>query len=548
LLSASSWFRNLRCRWPDSWSRAAKNAPPITSGQALASAFAIGIAVRLPFVLLADFPLNDGGLFYVMVRDLQAAGYALPAFTSYSGGGIPYAYPPFTFYLAGVLDSLGLVALVDSLRFLPLLANILTILAVASLAHVMLRSRVEATATVYAFVLLPHSFQWSIMGGGLTRSFGFLFAILALGQLYRFYLTPGRRRLTLTTLLSTLAVLSHLEMGWYLAFSSALLWVAFGRDRNRTAGSFVIAAGVLTLSAPWWFAVVARHGIAPFVAAFTQTGSPIAGFVRILTFSVTSETALTLIGGLAALGLAVSLLRGDTLLPAWLLVTFLLDPRSAQATAAPIIAMLAAIGMVRIVLPHLNRQAPPSDVHSPIHPPIHSSMLGSVILSAVLVYTAVMVFMANWPLLQPLARSERDAMEWIRANTSASSIFLTVGTAAWAADSSAEWFPAIANRRNLATVQGTEWLPRHADQVVWSGELLTCSQRGTECLDAWARLTALSWTHVYLPHSNRQSSPLYQSATDDSLWTLRNSLRRDLRYEVIYDGVGATVFRRLEGL
>ena len=37
---------------------------------AVAYALVIGLAAQLFFVLRTDFPLNDGGLFYSMVRDL----------------------------------------------------------------------------------------------------------------------------------------------------------------------------------------------------------------------------------------------------------------------------------------------------------------------------------------------------------------------------------------------------------------------------------------------------------------------------------------------
>ena len=56
-------------------------------------AVALGIGVRAYHVMSHDFPLNDGGLFFSMVRDLQAAHYHLPAFTSYNQAGIPLGTP-----------------------------------------------------------------------------------------------------------------------------------------------------------------------------------------------------------------------------------------------------------------------------------------------------------------------------------------------------------------------------------------------------------------------------------------------------------------------
>lgn len=66
----------------------------------------IGLAIQLPAPLQAIFPLNDGGLFYGMIIDLQAANYALPTYATYNSLTIPFAYPPLACYLTGWLADL----------------------------------------------------------------------------------------------------------------------------------------------------------------------------------------------------------------------------------------------------------------------------------------------------------------------------------------------------------------------------------------------------------------------------------------------------------
>jgi len=61
--------------------------------------------VRLAITLRSDFPLNDGGLFFSMARDLKRAHYALPGEKSYNGADLPFAYPPLGIYLAALADS-----------------------------------------------------------------------------------------------------------------------------------------------------------------------------------------------------------------------------------------------------------------------------------------------------------------------------------------------------------------------------------------------------------------------------------------------------------
>src|SRR5688572_22420328 len=111
-------------------------------------AVAAGVVVRAVHVLSAPFPLNDGGLFFAMVRDLQRADYLLPPFTSYNAADIPFAYPPLGFYLAGLLEQLTPLDLVDVFRWLPLAATSLTIVACWLLARELLPSRTAVVAAV----------------------------------------------------------------------------------------------------------------------------------------------------------------------------------------------------------------------------------------------------------------------------------------------------------------------------------------------------------------------------------------------------------------
>src|SRR5438270_13119567 len=54
--------------------------------------------VRVIRVASANFPLGDGGLFYLMVGDLQRSHFVLPAVVNYDGKHLPFSYPPFGFY------------------------------------------------------------------------------------------------------------------------------------------------------------------------------------------------------------------------------------------------------------------------------------------------------------------------------------------------------------------------------------------------------------------------------------------------------------------
>ncbi|MDQ3813475.1 MAG: hypothetical protein M3347_05935, partial [Armatimonadota bacterium] len=98
--------------------------PEVTQQQAitlfgLVLVTALGLYVRLYPALAVDFPVNDGGLFYLMTQELQRAGYALPLYTSYNSAQIPFAYPPLPFYVAAFITDVTGLSLLDVLHYLP---------------------------------------------------------------------------------------------------------------------------------------------------------------------------------------------------------------------------------------------------------------------------------------------------------------------------------------------------------------------------------------------------------------------------------------------
>src|SRR5687768_5996686 len=86
---------------------------------ALVMAMFLGGYIRFLPAFSGDFPINDGGLFYLMVQEVQRAGYALPAYTSYNGAQIPFAYPPFAFYLAAMVSDVTTWPVLEIIRFFP---------------------------------------------------------------------------------------------------------------------------------------------------------------------------------------------------------------------------------------------------------------------------------------------------------------------------------------------------------------------------------------------------------------------------------------------
>lgn len=521
-------------------------------------AIALGITIRATHVLAQDFPLNDGGMFYMMTLDLQRAAYHLPSVTSYNEAQIPFAYSPLGFYMVALLNDLTSLSLLELFRWFPLLVSSLLLVAFWLLAQELLPSRLTIIIAVAAFGVLPRSFIWLIMGGGLTRSLGLLFTVLTLHQLVLLYTRRRNHHAILATLCASLTVLSHLGTAPFLAISSALFFLFYGRHRHGLLSSLAMAAATIVLSAPWWGSVLLVHGLAPFRAAGATGGSILSSAVwqqlpaSLLHLELgTSEPILPVIGILALIGAIASLYQGRYLLPLWWAIILCCDTRAGTTYATIPVAMLMAFSITEVVYPLLQPLHRPLALYRP-----HLSLgqrlraariarreaaphLVMLTIAVLLSFTTGSALMHNpnlrgeLPVLESLTPAERQAMRWVAA-TRPENRFLVITGKGWEIDRTSEWFPALTGHVSVATVQGYEWLPN--DMFTLQRERYNAAQRCAHqpatCLTDWSQHYGIPFTHVYLPRLPR----------GECCANLRAALHEDPRYVLVYDGPGATIF------
>lgn len=523
-----------------------------TRGYALAicGVVALGFLVRAGFVLGSDFPLNDGGLFYQMVRDLQHAGYTLPQTTTYNEDNLPFVYPPLSLYIAGFVNGAGM-SLTDVLRFVPLAVSTLTIVAFFLLAREMLRSRAATVAAVAVFALVPRSFLWLIMGGGITRSFGLLFALLTMQAAHALYTRGGRRHAVAAAIFGALALLSHIEMAWFAAFTSAIFLLVYGRNRRALGSTAGVVAGVTALTAPWWALMVARHGASPFVAAFVAgSGASAKPLIVLIELRFTNELLFPIAMALGLLGAVACVAGRRYLLPAWLVTIALLDSRALGTDGAVPLALLAGIGVADVLLPLLLRVPALSLASGPGSPSRAGERVagGAVVavLGGALLFAFLTAMVSTPRQLTGLSMDERAAMAWSEQNTPASSRFLIVSGDQWSLDRTSEWLPTLAQRQSVVTTQGYEWRSRdgfRARRAAYD-DAQKCAGKDAACLAAWEGDTGAGFDYVYLP----KLAPRIDSQVEDEkecCAALRASLRGDAGYATVYDGPAATIFQRL---
>lgn len=448
----------------------------------------LGLAVRLAGPLTADFPLNDGGLFYQMARDLQNNDHRLPIFSTYNGGEIPFAYPPLAFYFYAILQQLSGISLLDLMRILPALISGLTILAFYWLARELAPDETHALWATLAFALLPRSFDWHIMGGGLTRAPGLLLALLALWRAWRLFVNPTLQNTALLALFTGLTALTHPEGLAHVVLSGMFFYIWKSRTPRGALYGLLAGLGGAILSSPWWLTVLTRHGVSPFFAALSAARADSLPLllrpVGLLQFDFTDERILPLFAVLGLIGLLYLLAQSRMALPLWFVSLYLLEPRSGTLYMMIPLSLAVAVALQDVLRPALS----PSRF-------AWTLLIGLTVLYGAFNALRIATHVAD---NLSLSSANRAAFEWIRTHTPETSRFLLLTGRHPLNDSVSEWFPALTARQSLLTVFGAEWRSDtpFEQRLVRYRILQQCQQQGLECLER--EMAGLQATHIYL--------------------------------------------------
>ena len=404
-------------------------------------------------------------------------------------------------------------------------------------------SRIHAAFAAFAFAFVPRSFEWMIMGGGLTRAPGFVLAILAVYFGVRFLKRGGRGWLGAGVCLG-LTVLTHPQAGLFAAVSLSLVTLAYARSRPAWWRMIAAAAVALLLAAPWLLLVVARYGPGPLFSAGGTSLNLIQSVFYLVTARLTEEPFWQLAAGLAVLGAVYSLATRRWFVPAWAAVLVLADPRAAATYVSVPLSLLVAVGLLDVVIARIGGVGGDL-VGAPDWPtPLLRRRSVRAVVASALAFAMVSASLAPHVLspMATLSADARNAMAWSRDALPTPARVVVVTGRFWYEDATSEWFPYLADRVSVATAQGYEWLGSAAwqRQVELSDALRDLANDTVSALEAWAAEYGEEYDFVYVP-----KGPLGGVRSDDDCCSaMRTTLRESLDYEVVYDDAGATIFRR----
>ncbi|MBL8089778.1 MAG: glycosyltransferase family 39 protein [Anaerolineales bacterium] len=492
----------------------------------LGIAFVGGVFIRFFPTLIVGFPINDGGMFLSMVRDLTASNYFLPKFTSYNQLQIPYAYPPFGFYFARIISDIFSISEINLLRFIPPFVNSLSIFAFYLLSSELLKSKSLGALSSAFYALTPGAYGWFVMGGGLTRSFGSLFLLLTVFVIYKLYQTGAKKYIGLGIAWGGLAVLSHPEAGIHTAATCILLWIIFGRTRQSFINSIFVAFGVLLFTSPWWLTVISYHGLNPFLSA-SHTGSFGVPFFVGVTKAIVGEGLIPVLVLLKIIGLILAVYKKRYFLLIWVFLPYLIEPRSAPSVTFYPLTMLIALAFAEAI-PFFFSRLQKINVEE-----IYKNKIYNFILLFVLVILFIDSSLYSFRLIgNSLKSAEIESMMWIKENISPDAKIISLtGNPSPEIDPFIEWLPALSERRNQSTIQGYEWLlgekffERYSDLA----ELQNCET--VTCVEEWSLRTELDFQFIVINQINESDSVNLSFADSEN-------------YQQIYKNDEVTVYQR----
>ena len=537
----------------------------------LITAILLGGLARFMPALVTRFPINDGGMFYTMTQELSANGYALPAATAYNGLDLPYAYPPLGFYLASFLADFGRIPLLGVFLWLPPLLATLTIPAFYLLARALLKDDLRAALASIFFALTPGGYGWHIMGGGITRSLGLVFLLLATFYVLRLFSartakspdrsaksldrsakSPDRSAkspdfarsretsesdmrsakspdFALAILFCSLAVLSHPEIAIQTAGLCAVIWLFCGRTRRGTLHAALVSLGVLVLTAPWWGTVLAQHGLAPFLSA-SQTGlHTSASWSKFFTDNFTLSGVFPFLVILRVIGLGCAFFKRQWLLLVLLVVPYLVDPRSAPAVSYLGFNLLSALAFLDAI-PYLVGRARKSQAATR---PLLEARTGVILLFALVFLQFLDCGLFNYRLINTtLTPADRQALAWARENLPPASDFLLVTTKPFSmSDPLQEWFPTLTGLRSQTTLQGLEWTlgGNFMGRLKDLAALQSCADLA--CVETWSARTGLAYDYLWIT-----------IVPDSTSAILAEEVRASADYRIVYESDAIVIF------
>ncbi|GAA0235423.1 hypothetical protein [Haladaptatus pallidirubidus] len=498
-----------------------------------------GICIFYFYVSSHSYPSFGAGLYLHIAERISENGYVLPeTIPGYTAEGVPFAYPPFMFYVSAVLlDVTGLDPFTIA-QYLPGLVSIAYLIPLYFFTRDLLGSRPQASLATLLVAVSPPVLQWHISAGGIVRAPALLFSLVGIYAGLQLFREADTRWLVPALVAFTLTILTHPMYTIFFVMSYLLLYVRFDRSFDGLLRGLFVGLGAVLLTTPWWSSVLIAHGSTVFTSAAGThggIGNTIPTLERLVEQQFNESPLLSIWHLTAVVGCIWLLLKREYFLPAWLLLIAVTieEARFVFLIAAFVSARFVFVGLI----PWLRRE-PFRILDREAVVTFSVALLVTVSLSGGALYaTGGMNAHAGSPSLPQFVNDgDVEAMEWTKKNTEPSAEFVVLGDAA-------EWFPQQTDRTMVVAPWGVEWKghQQYSTQLRQFRQLSRC--HSSNCLTVRLMQMDVHPDYVYIPKGTYTVRGMQREQPKEMMSRMMTSSQ----YHLAFENEEVAIFKLADG-
>jgi 4-amino-4-deoxy-L-arabinose transferase-like glycosyltransferase len=449
------------------------------------------------FKLRIGFPPGYAGFYAQMTEEVLKNNFRYPKFIPYYAvGGVPFAYPPLSFYLMAAIEKLLNIAPMTYILFAPSLFLGFTYIIFYFASKMLIKSRLGAFLATLLFISSSGIMGYHYSAEGMTRAPALLFVILCLYFLVRYH-TGDKRSLVFAAISWGLAALTHPS---YAVFGAiiAFVFIIFTKQRSLTDyfKRFVVFIFIgLILVSPWLMIVYYNHGISPLLNALPTHGTfsflgtfryfeRMYALAKAILFPSYEMVVLT---GTTMLAFVYFLLKRTYLYPVLLLLTFFFVGLEGQRFIAIVSALMSADFIKQTIFPVVLRQKSFTKFYS-------FSLILLIFFGSLLVFNRMTEITSYKLNFNPT--SVKDMSKWFDAHGKGSYVLVSSNEA------EQEWLPYILKMTPLVNTFGAEWMSDYTKQATMRQELNNCLDTSTTgCINKFLKSNNLNPNYLIINKS-----------------------------------------------
>ncbi len=512
-----------------------------------------------------DFPLQDGAWAYKMAEAVATGNYRIPQTALFDGRAFESFFPPLGVMLAVFIDRQTGGTLFDLFQTLPGQLSIVTVPLVYILSLRLTGAKWLSFTTALVFGFMPVTTNWMVVGSGIVRTPGYIFALLAIHQGYALLVWRNENHLLTTAILAAFAFLSDPESGYFVLYTLILMTLVLGRNRYSVINLVFVLTLLVMLGGIWLVPAMVVYGVEPYLSAAATVFRPSQILSPLLNTATafTGEPFIPVIALLGYLGFCLLIAKRRFFLPLWFIIIMILHTRSASAFMAIPLAFMAGAALHQLVIPLLLRSSQISyegglpllrfseraqlrqlNQHFYLLPVwvFGIALAGYIVFGA---YRGTQIVRERVIDEVELAAFEFITSDESRIPDDARFLVFTSETD-WRADTTATWFPALTGRESVLLVPESAWYNDFGETLTLYNGIDDCTAQPLTCLIALDRGAATARGIAVTP-AITQSDLVRLRVLDDptSLVIVNELLPEVFEYLYISPGVSGALLEYL---